>query len=113
MAKLTDVFCTYTGGGIYVCSGKSDDVYFGTDFGYIGTYDVPYFDIEEKYDCDYDAHWKDIVEPLPTWGELLDAIRKSYHDGVSTNVDMGELERILRRYHPNLNVRMGEFDTDN
>ena len=112
MAKLTDVYCTYTGGGIYVVTAKCGDVYLGTDLGYIGTYDVPYWDIEEKYNCDYDSHWKDIVEPLPTWEELLNAIRKSYEDGVSTNVDMDELERIFHRYHPNLNVRMGQFDTE-
>lgn len=111
MAKLTDVFCTYSGGGIYVCTAKCGDVWLATDFSYIGTYDVPYDDIEEKYDCDYDAHWKDIAEPLPTWGELLDAIRISYHSGVSTNLLMEEVEALIHRYHPNLNVRMGEGDS--
>lgn len=110
MAKLTNVYCTYTGGGIYVCTAKFGDVYLATDFDMYGTYDVPHADIEEKYDCDYDSHWKDSPDPLPTWGDLLDAIRKSYEDGISTNMDFSEVRADLRANHPNLNVRIGEPD---
>ena len=110
MAKLTNVECTYTGGGIYVCTAKFGDVYFTSDLDLYGTYDVPYWDIEEKYDCDYDAHWKDSSEPLPTWGELLEAIRDSYENGVSTNMDFSEVRADLLANHPNLNVRIGEKD---
>lgn len=108
MAKLTDVYCTYTGGGIYVCTAKFGDVYLATDFDMYGTYDVPHADIEEKYNCDYDSHWKDSTEPLPTWQELLDAIRKSYDSGVSKNMDFNEVRAEICACHPDLRARIGE-----
>ena len=112
MAKLTDVYCTYTGGNIYVCTAKFGDVYLASDLESYGTYDVPYDDIEEKYDCDYDSHWKDSSEPLPTWQELLDAIRDSYERGVSTNVSMYEVEAILHECHPCMSMHIGESASD-
>ena len=108
MAKLTNVSCNYTGGGIYVCTAQYGDVYLASDLDSFGTYDVPWDDIEEKYDCDYDSHWKTSAEPLPTWAELLDAIRASYEEGVSTNMDFNEVRSILCAYHPDLRVRIGE-----
>ena len=103
MAKLTNVFCTYTGGGVYTCTAQLDDsTWFATDLDLYGTYDVPYAEIEARGDCDYDSHWKDVPQLLPTWFELLNAIKDSYNRGISTNVDMDELERILLRNHPNL-----------
>jgi len=110
MAKLTEVYCTYTGGNIYVCTAKYGAVYLVCDFEQYGTYDVPYDDIEEKYDCDYDSHWKDSPDPLPTWQELLDAIRESYESGVSTNMDMSEVEGQIRYLHPDLSIRIDEDD---
>lgn len=110
MAKLTNVSCDYTGGGIYVVTAQYGDVYFTTDLDLYGTYDVPWEDIEEKYDCNYDAHWKTSADPLPTWAELLDAIRDSYEAGVSTNMDFNEVRSILCAYHPDLRVRIGEKD---
>ena len=112
MAKLTDVYCTYTGGNIYVCTAKFGDVYLASDLESYGTYDVPYDDIEEKYDCDYDSHWKDSSDPLPTWQELLDAIRDSYERGVSTNVSMYEVEAILHECHPCMSMHIGESASD-
>lgn len=110
-SKLTDVFCTYTGGHIYVCTARYADVWLSTDFEMYGTYDVPYDDIETKYDYDYDGHMKTPAEPLPTWGELLEAIRSSYEDGVSLNVDMGEVESQIRYLHPDLSRRLDEEDS--
>jgi len=104
MAKLTHVHCTYTGGGIYVMTAKlNDDTWFTTDLDLYGTYDVPWEDIEEKYDCDYDAHWKDVPsDQLPTWKEVLNAITNSYRKGLSRNMDLSEVRAILRENHPRL-----------
>ena len=82
--KLTDVLCTYTGGNIYVITAKLNDVYLATDIGTYGTYDVPYDDIEEKYDVtatwdnyvsitplqfDYTAH--DMINKISSWDITL------------------------------------------
>lgn len=108
MAKLTDVFCTYTGGGVYVCTAKYGDVYLASDLDSYGTYDVPYDDIEEKYDCNYDEHWKDSSDPLPTWGELLESIIESHEAGISTNMVVSEVRADICACHPNLNTRIGD-----
>ena len=108
--KLTDVLCTYTGGNIYVITAKLNDVYLATDIGTYGTYDVPYDDIEEKFGCDYESHEKTSAFPLPTWAELLDAIRESYESGSSTNMDMTEVEHSIRHCHPDLRRRLDEPD---
>lgn len=107
MLKLTNVYCTYTGGGIYVVTAMYGDVHFLSDLDAYGTYDASDEDIQEKYNCDYDSHWKNPSEPLPTWAELLTAIRDSYERGESTNLDIDEVESILRSYHPNLSIRIG------
>ena len=108
MSNITDVLCTYTGGGIYVVTARLSDVYLVSDMETFGTYDVPYDDIEEKFGCDYDSHWKDSAFPLPTWAELLDAIRESYESGSSTNMILSEVEQSLRYCHPDLSVRLNE-----
>ena len=112
MAKLENVYCTYTGGNIYVVTAKYGDVYIGTDFELVGTYDVPYDDIEEKYECDYDSHEKKSTIPLPTWRELLESIRESYDSEISTNMWMDEVEEQITILHPNLNKRLDEEDDD-
>ena len=109
MSKLTDVFCTYTGGGIYIITAKFGDVYLCTDLGEYGSYDIPFNEIEE-HDHEYDDHWKDPAEPLPTWAELFDAVKESYEAGVSLNVDIDEVERILKYYHPDTSIRLNEQD---
>lgn len=106
MAQLTDVYCTYTGGGIYVCTAKFGDVYLMTDLQDYGTYDVPYDDIEEKYNCDYDGHWVTCTDPLPTWSELLEAIRISHESGISTNMDFNEVRAEMCACHPDLRLRI-------
>ena len=108
MAKLTDVRCDYTGGGIYVVTAKYGNVYFLSDLDLYGTYSIPAKEIEEEHGNDYDSFWKDPDEPLPTWEELLNAIRESYDSGDSTNMVISEVENILREYHPNLRIRIGE-----
>ena len=108
--KLTDVLCTYTGGGIYVVTARLNDVYLATDFENCGTYDVPWEDIEEKYGCDYESHEKASAFPLPTWAELIEAVRESYESGSSTNMDMTEVEQSIRHCHPDLRRRLNEPD---
>ena len=107
---LTDVLCTYTGGGIYVITAKLNDVYLACDCETYGTYDVPYDDIEEKYGCDYESHEKTSAFPLPTWAELLAAVRESYDSGASTNMIMSEVEQSIRYCHPDLSRRLDEED---
>lgn len=107
MSKLTEVFCTYTGGGIYIVTARFGDVFLCSDIESYGTYDMPYNEIEE-HDCNYDEHWKDCTEPLPTWSELFDAIKESYDAGISRNVDLDELERSMRFYHPDMSLRLNE-----
>lgn len=110
-SNLTNVFCTYTGGGVYICTAKLGDVWFMSDIESYDTYDVPYDDIEEKYDCDYDTHRKAPSCPLPTWAEVLDAIRESYTAGISDNMDMYEVEEDFHYYHPDLSLRVDMEDT--
>lgn len=99
MNNLTNVYCTYTGGGFYLITANFDDVHLVSDIFDYGTYDVPYDDIEEKYGCDYEAHWKDPSSPLPTWKELLAAVRESYEAGISTNMDMNEVDKSFHDLH--------------
>lgn len=105
---LSKVECTYTGGNIYVCTAKFGDVYLVTDFEMFGSYDIPYDEINEDIDFDYDSHWKDSAYPLPTWRELLNAIMKSYYNGRSKNMDPSEVEHQIKFLHPNLSTRLNE-----
>ena len=109
-AELSNLKCTYTGGGIYVVTAKYGDVYLASDLETYGTYDCPWEDIEEKYNCDYDAHWKDSPIPLPTWSDLFHAICRSYRKGNSTNMDPSEVGRIISLHHPQLFRRLDESD---
>lgn len=109
--KLTDVSCTYTGGGIYVCTAKlTDSVWFVTDFETYGTYDVPYDELEAKYSNDYDAHWTNPSCALPTWQDVLTAVKDSFRQGHSPNMDTFEVEKTLRYYHPDLSLRVNAED---
>lgn len=111
MNKLTNIFCTYTGGGIYVFHAMYDDtVWISTDFELCGYYDTDPKVIEEQYGCDYDSHWKDYNGPLPTWAELLSAVKEHYGQEGCTNIDLVELEQIVRYFHPNLSIRINEDD---
>lgn len=107
MATFTNVECTYTGGGVYVVTALYGDVHFLSDLDTYGTYDVSTDVIEEVYNCDYDSHWKDPSDPLPSWGDLLSAIMDSHQDGYSNNMDADEVIKIMLRYHPDLSIRIG------
>ena len=109
MDKLTNVFCSYSGGGIYVYHALyNGKVWISSDLAYYGSYDVNPDLIESKYNCDYDSHWVTPDFPLPTWAELLDSIRQNYGKPNCTNLDLDEVERILRNCHPNLDRRLDE-----
>ena len=109
MDKLTDVKCTYTGGGIYVCTAKfNDEVWICTDFDDYGTYDMPWEVITDQLFCNYEAHWKKPSIPLPTWGDILKAIRESYETGDSPNMDMLEVEHQIITRHPQLFRKIDE-----
>ena len=108
MTTFTNVECTYTGGGVYVVTAMYGDVHFTSDLDLYGTYDASNDVIEENYDCDYDSHWKDPSEPLPSWGDLLSAIMESHENGYSNNMDADEVIKIMLRYHPDLSIRIGD-----
>lgn len=111
MSELKDVVCTYTGGGVYLVTAKFGDVYLMSDLDTYGTYDIPYNEIDE-HDCNYDEHWKECKEPLPTWAFLLYFIALSHFSGHSDNMDLGEVREILLKHHPDLNVRMDDVRMD-
>ena len=107
-SDLRAVKCSYTGGGIYVFTARWKDVYLMTDFYSFGTYDVPWEDIGEEYDCDYETHWKTSAFPLPTWEEILTAVRENYGKRGCTNLILDEVERIVKRENPDLTKRLDE-----
>lgn len=107
--KLTEVNCSYTGGGIYVVTAKlNDEVWIATDMDTYGSYDCPIEDIEEKYNYDYDGHWKEPSVPFPTWKELYNAIIKSYENGTSKNMIPSEVKERMMYYNPNPHKRINE-----
>ena len=83
MAKLTNVSCEYTGGGVYVYTALlNDDVWFMTDFqtyDSYGCYDAPLdvveADILPNGHINYDGHWKNPSAPLPQWIDILQSIK--------------------------------------
>ena len=90
MAKLTNVSCEYTGGGVWVFTALlNDDVWFMTDFetyDSYGCYDAPLdvveADILPDGHINYDGHWKNPSAPLPQWLEILNACPASIHDEI-------------------------------
>lgn len=111
MYTFSDVFCTYTGGGVYCVTARlGDNLYLSSDLDLYGTYDVPYADIEAKYNCDYDSHWVTVTDPLPTWRDLLNAVIESHHNGGSRNMSVQEFCDILQKHHPDLSVPMNNAE---
>ena len=109
MNKFTNVSCTYTGGGIYEFHALyNGEVWILSDLDTYGLYDINPEAIEEQYDCNYDSHWMNYPHPLPTWAEILSAIICNYGHKGCTNLDPHEVERILRRYHPDLTLRIAD-----
>ena len=94
MAKLTNVSCEYTGGGIYVFTALlNNEVWFTTDFmtyDNYGCYDVPPAIVEDDLLPDgrinYDGHWKDPSAPLPQWMEILYAVRDACGEGTMNEI---------------------------
>ena len=94
MAKLTNVSCEYTGGGVYVYTALlNDDVWFMTDFqtyDSYGCYDAPLDVVEADILPDgyinYDGHWKDPSAPLPQWYEIVRSIRSAGMDFTADEV---------------------------
>ena len=103
MAKLTNVSCVYTGGGIYVYSARfNDEVWIGGGLdNYFGSYDLPLFVIDEYCYSDYDSHWKKASVLYPTWNDIIQSLREEYHDDPLLH----EMEASIIRYNPNLNER--------
>ena len=102
MAKLTNVSCVYTGGGIYVYTAKfNDEVWLGTDFDLVGSYDTPWEVITDELNCDYDSHWKDPSVPYPTWGEILTSVYENCDDCTYSDV-----AKIMEHYGDRLGQRI-------
>lgn len=108
MAKLTNVSCNYTGGGIYVFTALlNDDVWFTTDFqtyDSYGFYDAPLdvveADILPDGHINYDGHWKNPSFPLPQWLDILNAVKDTCGQDVADDV--------YKRLPANAYCRVGE-----
>ena len=102
MAKLTNVTCDYTGGGIWVYSALLNNevwLYGGLDW-YFGSYDIPGSQIDDT-DQDYDAHWKNPSVPFPTWNEILDSLRSAPY----SEYHFSEWKDQLHRANPDMEER--------
>lgn len=108
MAKLTNVSCEYTGGGIYVYTALlNDDVWFMTDFltyDSYGCYDAPLdvveADILPDGSINYDGHWKDPSFPLPQWLDILKSLKDAHMDFTC--------DEVYKRLPANAYCRVGE-----
>lgn len=110
MAKLTNVSCEYTGGGVYVYTALlNDEVWLLTDFltyDSYGCYDAPLDVVESDITPDgginYDGHWKTPSFPLPQWYDIIRSIREA---GMDTTAD-----EVEARLPANIYCRIGEKD---
>ena len=108
MAKLTNVSCEYTGGGIYVYTALlNNDVWFTTDFltyDSYGCYDAPLdvveADILPDGSINYDGHWKDPSFPLPQWLDILKSLKDAHMDFTC--------DEVYKRLPANAYCRVGE-----
>lgn len=108
MAKLTNVSCEYTGGGVYVYSALlNDEVWFMTDFltyDSYGCYDAPLDVVEADVLPDgtinYDGHWKDPSFPLPQWMDIVLSLKTA---GMEYTC-----EEVTKRLPANIYCRVGE-----
>lgn len=106
MAKLTNVSCEYTGGGIYVYTALlNDDVWFTTDFqtyDSYGCYDAPLdvveADILPDGSINYAGHWKNPSYPLPQWIDILYSINGMKYT----------FEEVYKQLPANAYCRVGE-----
>ena len=110
MAKLTNVSCEYTGGGVYVYTALlNDEVWFMTDFltyDSYGCYDAPLdvveADILPDGHINYDGHWKNPSAPLPQWLDILQSLKDAHMDI--------EFDEVYKRLPANAYCRVGEKD---
>lgn len=108
MAKLTDVKCVYTGGGIYVYTARfNDEVWIATDFDLVGSYDTPWEIITDELNCDYESHEKKPSVPYPTWDEILDSIHENCDSSTYSDV-----KRIMEYYEDKPNQRILDSDAE-
>ena len=101
MAKLTNVTCDYTGGGVWVYSARFNDevwLYGGLDW-YFGSYSIRGSEIEDEHDNDYDLFWKNPSVPFPTWNEILESLRTA----PDSDLFFDEWEHLLRHANPEVN----------
>ena len=88
MANLTNVSCTYTGGGIYIYSALFNNevwIYGGLDTCYFDSYDIDPLQYEKDNDCSFDCPAEHLAipsVPYPTFGEILDSIQESCGDAL-------------------------------
>ena len=83
MAKLTNVYCTYTGGNIWIYTALFNDevwLYGGLDTDYFDSYDINPWQYEKEnngsFDCPAD-HLAIPSVPYPTFGDILESIRQN------------------------------------
>lgn len=96
MAKLTNVEFYGTGGGCVRFSALvNDEAWLATDFECAFYYDenVELVDDDFLNGVDYEEHLKTPSDPLPTWGEIFDAISQ-YCD--PSHVEWAKL--IMKRF---------------
>lgn len=123
MNKITDIYCYYTGGGIYVYSAKYGNVYlYGTLDQYIDCYKVRGEILFQDEDCCEEFGWMDelnsfvlegdqmdyLLSPdevkYPTWRSILRSIQKPGFYGYGT----ADMEETLRYWNPDLSKRTNE-----
>lgn len=123
MNKITDVYCYYTGGGIYVYSAKYGNVYlYGTLDQYICCYKVRGEILFRDEDLCSQFGWTDELNSFvlegseddyyispddieyPTWKDILRSLQKPGFYGYGT----ADMEETLRYWNPKLSKHTNE-----
>lgn len=123
MNKITDVYCYYTGGGIYVYSAKYGNVYlYGTLDQYIHCYKVRGEILYNDEECCKTFGWTDELNSFvleddendyyiapdeieyPTWRRILHSLQKPGFYGYGT----ADMEETLRYWNPDLSKHTNE-----
>lgn len=123
MNRITDVYCYYTGGGIYVYSAKYGDVFlYGTLDQYIACYRVRGEILFHDDDLCEQFGWSDELNAFtlegseedyyvgpdkieyPTWKAILRSLQKPNFYGYGT----ADIEETLRYWNPDLSKRTCE-----
>ena len=123
MNKITDVYCYYTGGGIYVYSAKYGNVYlYGTLDQYICCYKVRGEILFRDEDLCNQFGWTEEMNSFvldgneddyyispddieyPTWKDILRSLQKPGFYGYGT----ADMEETLRYWNPKLSKHTNE-----